>query len=406
LGGDYSEIKSYEILHDDFINFALHSKLLRPFDYYEWKYHDPVTDKYYSRKATLVEKAGKIVRLEIAIDITSEEVENKIIRQMNDIIQLSNTAIMGALSIENPDESLKYILSYAGEKLGCHRTYLFEKKDNHYVSNTYEWCAPGISSMKERCQYQDLMEFKEVNEELNAHHNVLVRDVNKLRLTEPAFYNHLLARDVQTIIISPLFLEGKMIGFFGFDNPPTTEMENISIMTKLLGAFLSALLRHRNNAIILQRMSHRDQLTGAYNRHAFEEYLDGLENVKGFGLSFCDMNGMKLINDNEGHEAGDQALIRLVEILRIELEDEEIYRIGGDEFILCLTCLTEKEFEEKIKELQKILQKNNVSVSMGSVWRPAKPSSCRQILKEADSRMYKAKQAAHETRADLSLLKM
>lgn len=69
--------------------------------------HDPVTDKYYSRKATLVEKAGKIVRLEIAIDITSEEVENKIIRQMNDIIQLSNTAIMGALSIENPDESLK-----------------------------------------------------------------------------------------------------------------------------------------------------------------------------------------------------------------------------------------------------------------------------------------------------------
>lgn len=220
------------------------------------------------------------------------------------------------------------------------------------------------------------MEFKEVNEELNAHHNVLVRDVNKLRLTEPAFYNHLLARDVQTIIISPLFLEGKMIGFFGFDNPPTTEMENISIMTKLLGAFLSALLRHRNNAIILQRMSHRDQLTGAYNRHAFEEYLDRLENVKGFGLSFCDMNGMKLINDNEGHEAGDQALIRLVEILRIELEDEEIYRIGGDEFILCLTCLTEKEFEEKSKNCRKSSRKT----TSASPWeaygdRPSHPAA-------------------------------
>ncbi len=92
-----------------------------------------------------------------------------------------------------------------------------------------------------------------------------------------------------------------------------------------------------------------DALTQAYNRYAFEKTLSDKINDKiDFTLIFADLNNFKSINDTYGHLVGDQVLIHFVELLKKEvLENDMIYRYGGDEF--CMIIENENR-EEDIKK--------------------------------------------------------
>ena len=88
----------------------------------------------------------------------------------------------------------------------------------------------------------------------------------------------------------------------------------------------------------VSQLAYRDGLTGVGNRTAFQERLDELEKEKkqipGIAIIMFDVNDLKLINDNEGHQKGDQLLVCSAEIIRTAAESVKgiCYRIGGDEF--------------------------------------------------------------------------
>ncbi|MDE6433911.1 MAG: GGDEF domain-containing protein [Lachnospiraceae bacterium] len=88
----------------------------------------------------------------------------------------------------------------------------------------------------------------------------------------------------------------------------------------------------------VSQLAYRDGLTGVGNRTAFQERLEELEKEKkqlsGIAIIMFDVNDLKLINDNQGHQKGDQLLVCSAEIIRTAVESVEgtCYRIGGDEF--------------------------------------------------------------------------
>ena len=92
----------------------------------------------------------------------------------------------------------------------------------------------------------------------------------------------------------------------------------------------------------LQRAAFTDPLTGCANRRGLERDLDReLARCARAELDLCviaiDVDGLKRINDSEGHGAGDRVLLQLVETLRRELRGlDGVYRVGGDEFIVVL----------------------------------------------------------------------
>ncbi len=92
----------------------------------------------------------------------------------------------------------------------------------------------------------------------------------------------------------------------------------------------------------LQMAAFTDSLTGCANRRAFERDLDReLARCARAELDLClvatDLDGLKHINDTEGHAAGDRALLQLVEALRRALRTlDGVYRLGGDEFVVVL----------------------------------------------------------------------
>ncbi len=93
----------------------------------------------------------------------------------------------------------------------------------------------------------------------------------------------------------------------------------------------------------ISQLAYKDGLTGIGNRTAFQERIEDLEKSKaglaGMGIVMFDVNDLKYVNDNYGHQIGDVLLVNSAELIRKswEMVAGKCYRIGGDEFavILC-----------------------------------------------------------------------
>jgi diguanylate cyclase (GGDEF)-like protein/PAS domain S-box-containing protein len=151
----------------------------------------------------------------------------------------------------------------------------------------------------------------------------------------------------------------------------------------------------------LRYLSAHDALTSLYNRTYFEEELNRLENGKydPVGMMIFDLDGLKLVNDTMGHEAGDRLLKNFARILqKCFRQDDVITRVGGDEFAVLLPETSDKILvkiavciNNTVSEYNSINPSLPISVSMETAVRNDNRTSLRDIYKEADNRMYRTK---------------
>ena len=167
----------------------------------------------------------------------------------------------------------------------------------------------------------------------------------------------------------------------------------------------------------LDLIASTDELTGLYNRrglYAFGETT--LKFAKAMGQSgivlYCDMDGLKKINDVYGHEAGDRAILAESIILKSNFRSNDIIaRIGGDEFAIISPGLTKEALRgirNQIDEDCKIWSGGNeqgftLSISMGAVAYPSTKMGYKitPLLSEADSLMYIEKRAKKSKKAEV-----
>lgn len=142
---------------------------------------------------------------------------------------------------------------------------------------------------------------------------------------------------------------------------------------------------------MLRRMSYEDTLTGLYNRNKFNQMIKTRWNmeVEHLGVVYLDLNGLKEVNDMQGHSAGDELLQRMASCIRRHFEGKA-YRIGGDEFVVIDSVLEEDEFWEAIRAARKEMDESGISYSIGVSWRVDHCSVSEQF-EEADRLMYQAK---------------
>lgn len=174
---------------------------------------------------------------------------------------------------------------------------------------------------------------------------------------------------------------------------------------EIVGALLDITDRKRNEEA-LRKLSLADELTGLYNRRGFftlaEQQLKIANRMKKkILLLFADLDDLKWINDNLGHNEGDFALIEIANILQKTFRESDlIARIGGDEFAV-LAVETEGTNADIIttRLLDSLRDYNagrkqayNLSVSIGiSRYDPCYPCSIDELLARADKLMYKYK---------------
>jgi diguanylate cyclase (GGDEF)-like protein len=175
-----------------------------------------------------------------------------------------------------------------------------------------------------------------------------------------------------------------------------------AVTALVLLAATSAIVDRLRKALVREASQARyDPLTGLSNRRACEERA-ALELARlqrsgeALSVAFLDFDGLKQINDNRGHAAGDAALIHLAETAQAVLRPTDLLsRIGGDEFVLLLPDTDYDEATMVIRRIQGRLAEvggnEPASVTAGLVtWRSA-PQSLEQLFVEADALMYNAK---------------
>jgi diguanylate cyclase (GGDEF)-like protein len=180
------------------------------------------------------------------------------------------------------------------------------------------------------------------------------------------------------------------------DNPPSSLVENISTLFQILGHFIVALLRRRDLFRKLEHLSFRDQLTGLGNRHAMHELAESLDRHKSIGIIYCDVMGLKKVNDSQGHQAGDALLLRAATSLRRVFLDKSLFRIGGDEFLVVCEGIPEEELLEKAQILRQDAIDNSAMMAMGCIWREQGCKNIDKLMSEADELMYQDKRKYYE----------
>ena len=171
----------------------------------------------------------------------------------------------------------------------------------------------------------------------------------------------------------------------------------------------------RGHIEYVHELAYLDGLTGIGNRTAYldiVEHLDKMihERIAQFAIALFDLNGMKRINDEYGHECGDIALIDVVEALKTVLGKERLYRIGGDEFIVILPHTAGSEMEQLFRLVEEELTRINqtewsyeVPLALakgGAVYMPGEDADFKAVFKRADQAMYEDKWAYYETHGD------
>ena len=147
----------------------------------------------------------------------------------------------------------------------------------------------------------------------------------------------------------------------------------------------------RENAILED--SKTDILTGLQNRVAYDELLRSQKLAK-VGVFFTDVNNLKTTNDTLGHAAGDELLKRYAEILKGVFRYKDLFRIGGDEFVVVMLNAPEEVAEFKRGLLLDTVSHNDDIASIGYSY--GNTLNLNKLIKEAEELMYEDKKKYHE----------
>lgn len=171
--------------------------------------------------------------------------------------------------------------------------------------------------------------------------------------------------------------------------------------TDITDAYMEAKEKQRELDSAIERAK-RDSLTGLLNHQGVIDAAKLLikENPGAAALMEIDLDNFKQVNDRYGHEAGDELLIRVAKLLRMEMEKDGVAgRIGGDEFLICLAGEANPETvrarAEKIcRAVEEISVSfaSEVSCSIGVSMTPADGTDYESLFRTADRRAYTAKE--------------
>lgn len=182
-------------------------------------------------------------------------------------------------------------------------------------------------------------------------------DMEYYMLKAPDWIFTLRQNNVTSLCLVPFVHQNVIIGYLYITNFNVSNLARIKDTVELMGFFLTSEVASHMIMSRLEYLSTIDLLTGVYNRNCMNVNVDEMAtklklNPSPFCVAFCDLNGLKSVNDTDGHDNGDELLKEAGKLLQLIFHGDKIYRSGGDEFTIISTKSSKAEFEEKIAALR------------------------------------------------------
>lgn len=316
-------------------------------------------------------------------------------------VKTTDSIILRISKLLNNEEDFEAGMNHALEDLSRYihpdRLYVLET-DGITASNTFEWCAPGVEPEMDTLQNLDYDGYLSGWEKyLEKSDSVVITDIEELRADDPIDYENLRRQGIRCLAAAPFYNRGKLIGYLGADNYEKSDLINTQLVLNSTSYFIGAKIVNHRLMEDLNQLSHMDTLTNVFNRNAMIAKMNALaeQNIPA-GLVYADVNGLKIINDEHGHEAGDEALRCAADLLGTNFGRRHVYRAGGDEFVVILPGIREEVFIEKNENLAAGYCRSMPHLlSIGSFW-CSDSSRIEEALRIADHHMYEEKKQYYE----------
>lgn len=132
-----------------------------------------------------------------------------------------------------------------------------------------------------------------------------------------------------------------------------------------------------------------DCLTGFYNRFYLNELYDDISQKEKIGITFLDINNLKVTNDTLGHAAGDELIVRISDMIRSYYKDSLIFRVGGDEFVIITIGYDKERFLRLSEESMAAFENGNLA-AVGYCFYE-KVENLKECINQCDALMYEQK---------------
>lgn len=318
-------------------------------------------------------------------DVTAEKRKE----DTKEITTKSNNVIIEcakALSAGDFKKGIKAALKILGTTLKADRAMIIENKKGE-IGEIIEWSdrvnGTGLPSRKEFEQY-DI--FTMWNKQMYGENIIIIEDTVLVNVKNQQAYAGMLSGKVSNYVLAKLTDKNTIIGYLLVDNISRETDVNIKEVVESVAIFISEEVRNYILQSEMLYMSEHDILTDAGNRKAFNSKIGMLEGMDiSVGICFVDINGLKSVNDEMGHEAGDNVIKEASEAITSIFKKKYCYRIGGDEFVVVMPQVSEETFAKHVERLRKKSKK--ISMAIGSVW----SETCldvEELVNIADKNMY------------------
>ena len=347
-------------------------------------------------RSLLIPWEGRSLRFTIAFHLS--EYMNTLAKDHELIYQeaRANEAISVGMAEENPDRGIEKIIECISQNLKPERFLIFEEREDNTVSATYEWTAPGVMPLQDDLQSLSRTGVGALYRAFALYHVVLVSDIAAFKKENPDF--SLPIYGIRSFVSGQLTLQGRTEGFTMVINPQEDTFRLASLLLSTLTDFIAIMIRNRNSMHMLEKQSMLDQMTGAGNRRMLEQTIREWGGNGSLGVISIDLNGLKNVNDSQGHHAGDMLICNTARILRECAGEKCVYRTGGDEFVVVTENMQEKDVLMLIQHIRESAERNGISLAAGYAYSNGKECNFDRIMTEADFNMYKDKGHSYRRR--------
>lgn len=340
-------------------------------------------------RATLIPWQGKNYRFSMAVNIdpyiSHDLAENNVIfREV-----MANEVIAIGMREANPDVGLQKMLEKIGHSLQAERVLIFEEQGNQ-VSATYEWHQENLQPVARTVQHIPINSLRPLYDTFDTKQMAIIEDAPEFIRTHPGFHPYI--PGCCRLVSGHLTQSGKSLGFTEVINPSALAFKSAGLLLSTLTLFLAIMLRNRDIFRSLERISTTDQLTGVGNRRGFAEYRQTLPDGISLAFIFGDLNGLKKINDTQGHEVGDQLIRQAAQIMKNLTGDIAVFRMGGDEFIIVAKDADEAQAQRLVNDLRARYRSSGISMALGYIVCQTPIANIVDVLSQVDKKMYADKE--------------
>jgi diguanylate cyclase (GGDEF)-like protein len=227
-------------------------------------------------------------------------------------------------------------------------------------------------------------------------------DMENLRKQSPIWGASLDSANITSLVLFPLRHGKDLLGYMWVLNFDVANVLKIKEMLELTTFFLASEIANYLLLNKLEVLSTIDTLTCTKNRNEMNNRVDRIVEEREpvpQAVLFADLNGLKRVNDDQGHGAGDKMLRTAASILQSVFHDGDVYRAGGDEFMILVSEIDEEEVQNRVAKVHFLSGKTeDVRFSIGVCYGKR---DIRKAMRLADERMYAYKKAYYEAHPEL-----